>query len=57
MDDNSKTAEQDQSSVNSVPGSHLPSLENPTQADRIRRKAKEEDRFTAISVSKGDLEG
>jgi hypothetical protein len=31
MGENTKTAEQDKSSVNSVPASQLPSLENPTQ--------------------------
>ena len=57
MGDNTKTAKQNQSSVNGVPVSELPSLEIPTQADRIGRKAEEDDRLAAISVSKGDLEG
>jgi hypothetical protein len=54
---NKKTAEQDHSGVKRVPASQLPSLENPTQSDRIERKMKEEDHLASISASKGDLEG
>lgn len=57
MGDNTKTAEQDQSSVNSVPAGQLQSLENPTHSDRIGRKAKDKDHLAATSASKGDLEG
>jgi len=57
MGDNTKTAEQDQSSVNNIPGNQLPSLENPTQSDRIGRKAKDVGHLAGISASKGDLEG
>ena len=56
MGDNMKTTEQDQSRINSVPTSQLPSLENPTLSDLIGIKAKEEDRLAGISASKGDLE-
>jgi len=57
MGDNTKTAEQDQSNVNSVLASQLQSLENPTHSDRIGRKAKDEDHLDATSASKGELEG
>ena len=51
MGENMKTAEQDQSNVNSVPESQLPSIENPTQSHCIGRKAKDKDHLAAITLN------